>query len=266
MRRAGPAFTHVAMPALPDTDAHWRTLGEVNPYFGVLSDPRFLGTALSAETAAAFYQSGADTVGHFHGLLRAHFKAPDRFGSGLDFGCGVGRLLAPMAHVADRAVGVDVSEGMRRLALAHLRGLGLEHASVAANLEDAAATGPFDWVNSYVVLQHIPPPRGEALIGQLAGLTAPGGFVSLHVTAARDRRHRLARFRPPWRGMRTKILRALGWTEAPPAGAELISMFDYDLTRVLRILEGAGFDGFWLLPTDHDGHYGYVIFGRKTSG
>jgi SAM-dependent methyltransferase len=251
------------MPTSPDTDAHWRALGDVNPYYAVCSDPRFAGRSLDVEAATAFFQSGREDIASFHSLLQAHFAAPDRFEAALDFGCGVGRLLAPMARRADRAVGVDISEGMRRLAVGRLLEEGLSRTTVLASLEEAAAVGPYNWVNSFIVLQHIPPLRGEALIEQLARITAPSGFVSLHVTAARDARHRQHRFRLPWSGLRTKLKRALGQQHTLPAGAELITMFDYDLTKVLRILEGAGFGGFFLLPTNHGGHYGYIVFGQK---
>ena len=42
-------------------------------------------------------------------------------------------------------------------------------------------------------------------------------------------------------------------------------MYDYDLSRVLRLANQAGIQEMSLVSTDHDGHHGVIILGRKTA-
>ncbi len=42
-------------------------------------------------------------------------------------------------------------------------------------------------------------------------------------------------------------------------------MYDYDLSRILRLLNQAGIEEIRLVSTDHDGHHGYIILGQKTA-
>ena len=53
------------------------------------------------------------------------------------------------------------------------------------------------------------------------------------------------------------------WVHNLPVGQ--IWMYDYDLSKVLRILNLAGIEELKLVSTDHDGHHGVIIFGRKTA-
>ncbi len=63
-----------------------------------------------------------------------------------------------------------------------------ETAGLTFSLSDdrlSHAAGAFDFVHSFIVLQHIPVARGEHIIRQLVGKLAPGGVAALHVPIAR---------------------------------------------------------------------------------
>jgi len=75
----------------------------------------------------------------------------------LEIGCGLGRLMLPLAGFFGEIHGVDVSEQMVRMAREKLRHI--PHAHV--HLTDGADLAPFadesfDFVYSYAVFQHIP--------------------------------------------------------------------------------------------------------------
>ncbi len=80
-------------------------------------------------------------------------------GCALDIGCGAVRLTH--AHAADvqNATGNDVSEAMLRIAR--------EGAPANASLTGQLPPGPFDWINSYIAFQHIPPAEGLALLSRM---------------------------------------------------------------------------------------------------
>jgi len=241
----------MAAQAQRDTDADWRKLGETNPYWGVITHPDFLKENLTPEAVERFYESGRHYIDQIAADLAKLTGAPPS-GRALDFGCGVGRLAEAMTAYAQRVTGLDISPGM--LEVARSRG---GRATYVGEMPD----GPFDWINSFIVLQHIPPERGEAIIADLLARLAPGGVVSLQVTVWRDARHEP----PPSTGLRrlVRAQRYRRWLRRLPVGH--IHMFDYDLSRVVRLLNLAGIEDMRLISTDHDGHHGVIILGRKTA-
>ena len=240
-----------AQPAR-DTDADWRELGQSQPYWGVLSHPDFRTENITPEGIETFYESGKPYIDEIVGKLeQATGSKPS--GRALDFGCGVGRLAEAMTEHAREVVGLDVSPGM--LALARARG-------GKATYVDRAPDGPFDWINSFIVLQHIPPERGEAILRDLLTRLAPGGAVSLQLTVWRDARHQWPQA-TGWRKLVHGSRYLQRWASRLPVGQ--ILMYDYDLSRIVRLLNQAGIEEMKLVSTDHDGHRGVIILGRKTA-
>lgn len=233
------------MTAERDTDADWRELGSTQPYWGVLTHPDFRTENLTPERLEAFYASGVQYAQEIVGRLeRATGARPS--GRALDFGCGTGRLAEAMSAYAE-TTGYDISPGM----LAKARENGGK-----AQYVDVLPDGPFDWINSFIVFQHIPTERGMALLEQLLARLAPGGHVSLHLTAWRE--PHLVPAKPG--GLKSLAAQLLAG--APPKG--LVSMYDYDLSQVLRLLNQAGLEEVGLMSTDHGGHHGAILLGRKA--
>lgn len=233
------------MTAERDTDADWRELGSTQPYWGVLTHPDFRTENLTADSLAAFYASGVQYVDDIVARLeRATGARPS--GRALDFGCGVGRLAEAMSAHAE-TTGYDISPGM----LAKARENGGK-----AQYVDVLPDGPFDWINSFIVFQHIPPERGMALFEQLLARLSPGGCISLHVTTWREP-HLVAARPGGLKGLAAQLL-----SGREPAG--LVSMYDYDLSEILRLLNQAGLEEVSILSTDHGGHHGAILLGRKA--
>lgn len=234
-----------------DTDADWRELGATQPYWGVISHPDFRKENLTPARLDHFYASGAFHIDPIAKAL-ARFTGKPPSGRALDFGCGVGRLTEAMTAYADEVIGYDIAPGM--LAVARERG---GKASYVGELPP----GPFDWINSFIVFQHIPPDRGEAIIEDLLSRLAMGGAVSLQITAWRDAVHQW----PKETGWRRHFgsQRLQQWINGLPVGQ--ILMYDYDFSRILRLLNQAGVEEMRLISTNHDGHHGAIILGRKTA-
>jgi SAM-dependent methyltransferase len=234
-----------------DTDADWRELGKSQPYWGVLSHPDFLIENITPERVEAFYATGKPYIADIVARLKAATGAAPS-GRALDFGCGVGRLTEAMTDHAAEVVGVDISPGM--LALARARG-------GRATYAETPPGGDFDWINSSIVLQHIPAHRGEAILADLLARLAPGGAISIQLSIWRD-----ANREPPrltgWRRLFKPQLQ-VHWERTTPVGQ--IFMYDYNLSRVVRLLNQAGIEEMSLVSTNHDGHRGVIILGRKTA-
>ena len=80
-------------------DANWTWIANSLPYFGVLSNDKFINP--TPDSLAEFFATGDRDVEQTLGMIRRRFGdfTPR---SALDFGCGVGRLLIPMAKRTGR--------------------------------------------------------------------------------------------------------------------------------------------------------------------
>lgn len=226
-----------------DTDADWRRLAETEPYWAVLSSPDFKREAMDAAALEAFYASGRAVIDGVASGIAALTGAPLKAGAALDFGSGVGRLTEAMTAYADQVTGHDIAPGM--IAVAKARPLG-----AVIRYVDVLPEGPFDWINSFIVFQHIPSERGMALLDQLLERLRPGGVVSLHFNVSRD----AALQRPPLKRLVRQIM---------PQPAGVMSMYDYDLGAVLERLNHYGIRRMMLETTNHGGYHGAAILGRR---
>jgi 2-polyprenyl-3-methyl-5-hydroxy-6-metoxy-1,4-benzoquinol methylase len=97
------------------TDADWERMARTEPYWAVQTDPDFRTANLTAERRAQFFEGGERFVNRVVTRCRPALGAPSVFDTSLDFGCGVGRLLIPLARRRRTAIGVDVSPTMLRV-------------------------------------------------------------------------------------------------------------------------------------------------------
>lgn len=151
---------------------------------------------------------------------------------------------------------------MRAVCQKRLDELGLSTVKLVATPKAAATFGPFDWINSFIVLQHIPPSRGMELMADLLATLRPGGYLSLHLTSFRDA-HLMSQ---DTAGPVRKLLRQVKSSLLQETQIGQISMFDYDLGQVLALLTRAGCPRFVLEHTDHGGHHGFMIYAQKAGG
>lgn len=166
-----------------NTDQAWEEIGRREPYKGVMFDERFSSSAIE-QNKDAFFQTGREYVDQLMADIEA-LGGMQKFGSALDFGCGVGRLAIPMSGRFEKVTGVDVSQAMLTEARSNSFSSGIKNIYFTNVFELIA--GKFDLVNTYIVLQHIPPARGKAIVERLLGLVAPGGFISIHVPVRIER-------------------------------------------------------------------------------
>lgn len=239
---------------MADKKHDWELVAAQEPFFGVVSADVFRMSQMDADARAVFYSSGDMDIAHLMGFFDADIGARPAGGRALDFGCGVGRLTRVMAGIADEVVGYDVAPSM----------IGAAREAVPANvtLTTEFPKGPFDWINSYIVFQHIPPKDGLALLDACLASAAPSAFISLHFTGWRDGA-------PPSQSLVAKTKRWLLRQKHRRAGASaepLIRMYDYDFSEILRRLSAHGFDRVVTRHTEHGGHHGAWFISRRSGG
>lgn len=245
------------------SDRAWESFGRTDPYFGVLSHDRFHRADMEGPDRREFFATGEahiDDIGRvIHDLLGVSL-APRR---ALDFGCGVGRVVIPLSRISGEVVGMDVSPSMLREAQRNcqLASVGNVH-FLPSDDQLSQVNGAFDFIHSHIVFQHIPPRRGEMIIGRMLDHLEPGGVGAIHLTYSR----RLT----GWRRFQEWALQSLplvhnlanvlrGRSYSYP----LMQMNDYDLNRVLKILQEHACRWVHLRFSDHAGFLGVMMFFKR---
>jgi SAM-dependent methyltransferase len=222
----------------PDTS--WEIHGRNEAYYGVLSDARFRASNLSESVLAEFMQSGEDHIAEIIGLSEHHFGALQQRKKALDFGCGVGRLVLPLARRFDSVAGIDVSQAMLNETKLNAQRAELDNVSLFQVVDGLiAAQEKFDFIHSVIVFQHIPTHLGERLVSQLTSVLAPGGVAAIHVL--------LQLRRPLWKKIGSALRRRVALLRIPanlingrPWNEPMMQMNEYRLDRLFMILANQG--------------------------
>jgi SAM-dependent methyltransferase len=240
------------------TDTDWENFARTDPYWAVLTSDRFRRDKFDAGARTAFFASGEEHIRCVLNTARMFIDPGFTPRRALDFGCGVGRLLLPLAQRCAEVVGVDVSETMLREAGANCRAA--NNVTLVKGDDDlSGVTGAFDLVHTMMVLQHIPVARGVRIFRRLVELVAPGGCGALHVTYGPA---------PPTPvrpgGWFRAVARAVVGPFRPrPAEPREMQMNRYPLSDLFQILQEAGANQVHTTFMDQGGVYGAVLVFRK---
>lgn len=240
------------------TDRDWDVLGQLDPYWAVLTHETFRGSAASdTQTLEAFLNSGKQHVARIWDVIETNLGQRFTPARALDFGCGVGRVVIPLAERCGSVIGVDVAESMLAKARALCEELNVTNVHFTKCDDSLAGVdGGFDLVHSYIVFQHIPPRRGLRLLGQLMGKLNENGVGVLHVLYDN----------PDMATLRARLLKnAWRLLKRPFRRVPQMQMNAYPLNEVCRIIQRSGVQQIHLVPTDHAGCLGVVLCFRKIS-
>jgi SAM-dependent methyltransferase len=168
---------------LAEVQKHWDALGRTDPLWAILTVPtkRYGGWDL-----AEFFASGEREIA---GVLReagALGLPLTRRRRALDFGCGVGRLTQALCGHFETCDGVDIAPSMIEQARRYNRHG--DRCRYALNAADDLALFPddtFDFIYSFVVLQHVEPRFIERYLREFVRVLAPGGMVGVQIPSER---------------------------------------------------------------------------------
>ena len=247
-----------------DSDQNWQRYGAEDPYYGVLSQSQYRRGKMDDAARAAFFETGEAYVADCLDTIRAALYPGFQPKTGLDFGCGVGRLALPMARRMESVTGVDISPDMLAEAARNAEQFGLANLDwVLADDALSKVSGTFDFINSFIVFQHILPERGEKIFAALVDHLAPDGVAALHFPYAWDTSttHRLLAWMKRNIPFATTLVNlATGQRLFEPA----MMMNDYQLARLYTILQQKGITEIHSLLLNHEGHRSVVLFFRKN--
>ena len=242
------------------TDEAWEKFGRQAPYFGVLADERFAADRIH-ENRDEFFATGRGFVAQLIERYERHFGELPR-GRALDHGCGVGRLTFPLAAEFGSVVGIDISPSMLAEAGANAREFRIANIEFAlADDRLSNADGGFDFVNSYITLQHIPVRRGLAILSRLIDKVKLGGGFHVHLSIRTDRKRSRALWWASHHIPGVKIWQNV--MAGRPWNAPAMQMNNYPLAAVITQMAAQEVSEFLVTTERHDKFLTLSLVGKK---
>ena len=246
------------------TDADWDKWGETDPYFGVLSSDEYHAENLNEESKAKFFQSGDEYIGRTLAVVRRHLDADYRPKHCVDFGCGVGRLVIPLAGLSENVIGIDVSDHMLAEAASNCGKKNIENVLFVKSDDDLTEiTGSYDFIHSCLVLQHIPTKRGMRLVNALLHHLEPGGVVAIQFYYRCDS-PRIIRALVKLRYLLPIANAARNLIRGRPLTERAMQMHTYELEAVVGLLNACGVDSIYLRLSRHGEFQSVALYGQKA--
>lgn len=261
--------------SITNTDDVWEWFGKNQPYFSVLVEAKYKNEQFNEEAKKDFFSTGKAYVDFILRTIKEHFDTNFTRKRALDFGCGVGRLTIPLSAACKQVVGVDASPSMLEEATKNAKEMGAENIEFLLaddNLSQLGSEG-FDFINSFIVFQHIPLDRGYRLLRRLLSLLNEGGIGALHFTY---------KTQPPGCPITVKSVRGFlqylryrsyivngivnliqGYSFERPL--PIMQMNEYDLSVIHTLLYENKCGEIYTRFTDHCGALGVLLFFRKKS-
>ena len=247
-----------------NTDKTWIGYGKKDPYFGVLFEEKYLDKNLSQDSLTDFFLSGRKYVDNLFEIIHNQVDQNFKPNTALDFGCGTGRLIIPLAKRIEKVVGLDISKDILEIARINSEKNNLNNIRLYLSDNLSKITNQkFDMINSYIVFQHLNVNRGEKLIQLLLKQLNSNGICSLHLTYFKDKPKLykiiyFLRSRIPFLHSFLNVLRGKSFK------TPLMQMNTYNLNRIFQIIQIEGIKKCHVDYTNHGGELGVqLIFQKK---
>lgn len=256
-----------------NTDKDWQQLGEKNPYQAVLGSDKYNQSALDEQALADFFVSGEAHVARVFDVIHERLGVVTPPRRALDFGCGVGRVVIPLAARCAHVTGVDISDQMLAEARQNAAQRGVANVDFCLSDEELSClSGEYDLIHSYIVFQHIPTKRGMAILKQLIiAHLANDGVGVIHLVYRRKTSRLLGlawdacQASPLVRGLANVLVLKR------PFSYPMMQMNTYNLQQVFGLLHDNGCHDIAVRYSDHAApympdrltHHGVLIFFRK---
>jgi SAM-dependent methyltransferase len=241
------------------TDHAWEEWGRRDPYFGVITDPRFRRSEITELSKREFFESGSNHVDYVMQTIQRLIAPGFVPRTVLDLGCGVGRTLIPFAKIAEQVVGADVSASMLQEARRNCDANQLTNVNLIVSDDSIfPMTEDFDLVHSFIVFQHIPPERGRLIFRNLLDRIAPAGVAAIHVLYSKIQYADTCGIAP------VSISFAAAPGQPVPQLVRSVNpemqMNPYIMNELFFFMQGKGVQRFYSEFSDHGGELGLFIF------
>jgi trans-aconitate methyltransferase len=246
-----------------NTDRDWEKFGKDDAYFGVIAHPKYRKSNLTEEGKKEFFQSGADDIDRVLSTVRRQIDQDFTIKKAIDFGCGVGRVLIPLASVSEEVIGIDVSDSMLDEAKENCKAQSIENvAFIKSDDTLSRLKNKYNFIHSLIVFQHIPVTRGMQIFENLLTHLDVGGVCVVHFTYATYNKERkflsfIKKYIPFSRNF-------INLTLKRDFFAPQMQMNKYNLNQLLLLLQKADIHNYYAEFTNHGGELGMVFYFQKN--
>ena len=161
------------MTTLSSLKDDWESLAERDALHAILTDATKAGGQWNI---TEFMATGSTEIEMLMRHLAGRGYVPNRDGTALDFGCGVGRLTQALGRYFGSCVGVDISQAMIQRAQS-LNELPHCQYVTTSDIPLPFPAAAFSFVYSNIVLQHIPQRFAKEYLHEFVRILAPGGLL-----------------------------------------------------------------------------------------
>jgi hypothetical protein len=161
----------------------WTRLGESEPYWSMLTDPRWrMSQVTKPEMLEPFYDTGQRPLARMDRWLERS-AVPSPTGVCIDYGCGVGRCTMWLARRFARVIAMDISAPHLRIAQDYAAARGLDNIEFVHVRDDADLDHMqgADMFISELTLQHNPPPLTLIILDRAMSALNAGGLAYFQV-------------------------------------------------------------------------------------
>lgn len=252
-----------------NTDEEWEKWGKRDPYFGVLTNEKYRYKNLTDEARKEFFDSGRAHIRSVLAVIRRVIDpdfSPDKI---LDFGCGVGRLVIPFSEIAQKVVGLDISESMLKEAERNCNKYSITNISLLKSDDELSVLdGKFDLIHSYIVFQHIPVMRGLQIFTKLIEHLENGGVCTVQFIYSHSIQKKNYQYPPleiPSESIRMKLAKMLNIKQSNTDQDPSMIMNLYSMDEIFFLLHSMAITNIHVEFTDHDGVLGCFLYFRKPN-
>ena len=245
-----------------NSDRDWEKFGRDDPYFGVISHVKFCKLNLTDERKEEFFETGVTYIDNLLTKIRQHIDEDYTIKKALDFGCGVGRLVIPLANVSQEVTGIDVSDSMLNEARKNCKARAVKNVVFSKSDDNLSSLhGKYDFIHSYIVFQHIPVKRGEKLFNKLIGHLESDGVGVIHFTY--NKATKFGRLIPFLKRYVPLLSNFINLIRGRTFFAPQMQMNAYDLNRLFLSIQKANVPNCFLEFTNHRGVLGMILYFKK---
>lgn len=241
----------------------WEKFGRENPYYAVVTLDKFDNQKMNDEVRDEFFKTGYEYIERIWSEIEINFESDFAPEKALDFGCGVGRLVFPIAERAKNVVGIDISEKMLETAEANAGDLNFENVEFFQTGDFFEKnTERFDLIHSTIVFQHIKPKTGLDIFERLVGFLNKNGMGVVQFVYENPS--------PKIEALRFKFYRDIPVLYRirnfiKKSRQPLFPMYEYDLNKIFSILQKNDCHKC-LVNFSFHGMNGVVIYFQKKEG
>lgn len=242
------------------SDKHWEKFGADDPYYWVTTLDKYRGNIDKSKVIKEFFDEGENYINNVIEIVKQRLDTNFNPESFLDFGCGVGRVLVPIAKKCSFAYGIDISSTMLERAQYHANKEKLSNITLLQNMNTLQDNSiKFDFIHSNYVFQHIRINQGIKLFKKLLSLLSKNGVAVLQFTYANEL-SQISRVKDWFKLHVPGALPLMNIIKGNKANAPMMEMYNYPLNEVVQILHSMSVDHYYIRHTKDGPFKGALLF------